>query len=134
MAIPVPDAGTIGQATVATPCQNQLMTQRYVGSGPYCYANSLAMVLADGSDPGLMEVLTGSPFGMQLLGGHTAMFDPLGWDPAIGIDAALDLLGWARERSDGGDEGAAFERLARRPHLWPGPDRPDGDRAPPPPS
>ena len=29
------------------------MTVRYIGSGPYCYANSLAMALGDGTDPGL---------------------------------------------------------------------------------
>lgn len=87
------------------------MTTRYVGSGPYCYANSLAMVFADGTDPGLIEVLTGSPFGLQLLGGRTPLFDPLGWDPDIGIDAALELLGWTCERSDGGKAAEAMSRL-----------------------
>jgi hypothetical protein len=42
-----------------------------------------------GLGPGLLEVLTGSPFGLQLLGGRRPLFDPLGWDPGIGIDAAL---------------------------------------------
>jgi hypothetical protein len=89
------------------------MTNRYVGSGPYCYANSLAMALADGTEPGLLEVLTGSPFGFQLLGGHRPLFDPLGWDPEIGIDAALALLGWSCEHSGGGDAGAALGRLRK---------------------
>ena len=87
------------------------MTNRYIGSGPYCYANCMAMALADGTEPGLLEVLTGSPFGLQLLGGRRPLFDPLGWDPEIGIDAALDLLGWSCERSGGGDADAALERL-----------------------
>lgn len=87
------------------------MTNRYIGSGPYCYANCMAMALADGTGPGLLEVLTGSPFGLQLLGGRRPLFDPLGWDPEIGIDAALDLLGWSCERSGGGDAGTALERL-----------------------
>ena len=87
------------------------MTARYVGSGPYCYANCMAMALADGTDPGLLEVLTGSPFGLELIHGDRALFDPLGWDPGIGIDDALDLLGWSCERSDGGDEAAALRRL-----------------------
>jgi hypothetical protein len=38
-------------------------------------------------------VLTGSPFGLELLGGRRPLFNPLGWDPQIGIDAGLDLLG-----------------------------------------
>jgi hypothetical protein len=87
------------------------MTNRYIGSGPYCYANCMAMALADGTGPGLLEVLTGSPFGLQLLGGRRPLFDPLGWDPEIGIGAALDLLGWSCERSGGGDAGTALERL-----------------------
>jgi hypothetical protein len=87
------------------------MTARYIGSGPYCYANCMAMALADGTDPGLLEVLTGSPFGLELLGGRRPLFNPLGWDPQIGIDTALDLLGWSCQRSDGGDADAALTRL-----------------------
>jgi hypothetical protein len=86
---------------------------RYIGSGPYCYANCLAMAFADGTDPSLIEVLTGSPFGLQLLGGRTPLFDPLGWDPNIGIDAALELLGWTCERGDGGKAADAISRLRR---------------------
>ena len=87
------------------------MAPHYVGSGPYCYANSLAMVLSDGTEPGLVEVLTGSPFGIELIAGKELLFDPLGWDPGIGIEAALELLGWACDRSDGGDAASALERL-----------------------
>jgi hypothetical protein len=87
------------------------MTTRYIGSGPYCYANCLAMALGDGTDPGLMEVLTGSPFGMQLLGGHRPLFDPLGWDPETGIDAALSLLGWTCQRSQSTHPAMALQTL-----------------------
>ena len=83
----------------------------YIGSGPYCYANSLAMVLgADAPPPSAIEVLTGSPFGFHL-GGGLAWFDPLGWDPNQGFDAAIDLLGWTCERASGGSAAYAVERL-----------------------
>lgn len=85
----------------------------YVGSGPYCYANSMAMMLGtDAPPPGVIEVLTGSPFGVQIEDGRLPFFDPLGWDPDLGIDAALALLGWTCERS-GGAEADAEEALAR---------------------
>lgn len=88
------------------------MTVSYVGSGPYCYANSMAMMLgAEAPSPALLEVLTGSPFGMQLLEGRMPMFDPYGWDPDFGIDAALELLGWECRRSTGGDAETALDML-----------------------
>ncbi|GAA3987018.1 hypothetical protein GCM10023085_81350 [Actinomadura viridis] len=90
------------------------MSVRYIGSGPYCYANSLAMVMGDGApEPAVLEMLTGSPFGMQLHHGHTPFFDPLGWDPVIGLDAATELLGWTSERSGGGTPDEAAGRLRR---------------------
>lgn len=66
------------------------------------------MAVADGTDPRLLEMLTGAPFGLQLLGGRRALFDPVGSDPGIGIDAALDLPGWSWEHSDGGDTAALW--------------------------
>jgi hypothetical protein len=88
------------------------MTVRYIGSGPYCYANSLAMMLgAAAPEPTVIEVLTGSPFGACLLGGVTPFFDPLGWDPGIGLDAAIDLLGWTCRRSAAGSDSDAAARL-----------------------
>lgn len=87
------------------------VTVRYVGSGPYCYANSLASVFGDGIDPGLVEVLTGSPFGLELIAGRVLLFDPLGWDPGIGIEAALALLGWTCDASDGDDAATALDRM-----------------------
>jgi hypothetical protein len=50
---------------------------RCIGSGPYCYANSLAMILGAASlDPSAIEVLTGSPFGISLLDDGLPFFDP----------------------------------------------------------
>lgn len=90
------------------------MSVNYVGSGPYCYANSLAMILSGEAPPlAVIEVLTGSPYGMQLISGRIPLFDPFGWDPEIGLDAAIGLLGWECERLDGGTAAAALDRLRR---------------------
>ncbi|MFE9815533.1 hypothetical protein [Streptomyces sp. NPDC005773] len=94
----------------------------YIGSGPYCYANSLAMVLgASAPSPAVIEVLTGSPFGFELLGGTLPLFDPYGWDPDHGLDAAIALLGARCTRTAGGTAEEAGERLheavARGPVL-----------------
>ncbi|MGH8875950.1 MAG: hypothetical protein ACRD0P_01175 [Stackebrandtia sp.] len=88
------------------------MSLPYTGSGPYCYANCLSMMLGpDSPGPAYLEVLTGSPFGMQLLGGRIPLFDPYGWDPDLGIDAALASLGWECRRSTGGDSDTALSML-----------------------
>ncbi|MFJ3610830.1 hypothetical protein [Streptomyces hydrogenans] len=84
----------------------------YIGSGPYCYTNSLAMMLGGDSPPtAVIETLTGSPFGAQLIAGSLPLFDPYGWDPEAGLDAAIALLGWTCERSDGGTPAEALDRL-----------------------
>ncbi|MCY0944110.1 hypothetical protein [Streptomyces antarcticus] len=84
----------------------------YIGSGPYCFSNSLAMALGeDAPSPSVIEVLTGSPFGFQLLADEVPLFDPFGWDPEIGLDSAIDVLGYTCERSDGGDADEALGRL-----------------------
>ncbi|GAA4554440.1 hypothetical protein [Amycolatopsis samaneae] len=84
----------------------------YLGSGPYCYASSLAMMLGESSPPPrVLEVLTGAPFGFALFEGTLPFFDPYGWSPEIGLDAAIDLLGWTCHRSDGRDAGEARARL-----------------------
>jgi len=85
---------------------------RYIGSGPYCYSNSLAMILGESEyEPGVIEVLTGSPFGFELLAGRLPLFDPYGWDPDQGLDAAIDLLGWACRREGAEDEPEAIGKL-----------------------
>jgi hypothetical protein len=67
----------------------------YVGSGPYCYANSFAMVFgARAPNTAVIEFATGGPFGMQLVGGTLPFFDPYGWNPEAGFDDALAALGW----------------------------------------
>ncbi|WP_030674130.1 hypothetical protein [Streptomyces rimosus] len=85
----------------------------YTGSGPYCYSSSLAMVLgpAAAPSPSVIETLTGSPFGMQLAGGTVPWFDPYGWDPETGLDAAVSALGLRCVRSAGGTEDEALARL-----------------------
>ena len=82
----------------------------YVGSGPYCYANSLSMVVDDGLRPSLIETLTGSPFGFQMVG-PLPLFDPVGWEPDTGLDQALRLLGWESDRVTFSTADEAFERL-----------------------
>ena len=98
------------------------VTVRYIGSGPYCYANSLAMMLDSAApEPALIEVLTGSPFGAALISGIAPFFNPLGWDPGVGLDAAIDLLGWTCRLSAAGSDTDAAARLreasASRPLL-----------------
>ncbi|MFD9789317.1 hypothetical protein ACFWXK_00030 [Streptomyces sp. NPDC059070] len=84
----------------------------YTGSGPYCYANSLAMVLGSESpSTAVIETLTGSPFGAQLIAGSLPLFDPYGWHPEIGLDSAIAHLGWSCERTEGGTPAEALQRL-----------------------
>lgn len=86
----------------------------YIGSGPYCYANSLAMALGPTApSPSIIEVLTGSPFGMHMLGGRLPLFDPYGWDDR-GIDDAIALLGWTchRQGADDGEQALAMLKEA----------------------
>src|SRR6185437_4421668 len=88
------------------------VTVRFIGSGPYCYANSLAMMLGSAApEPAVIEVLTGSPFGAGLLGGVTPFFNPPGWDPGIGLDTAIGLLGWTCRHGAGGSGTEAAVRL-----------------------
>ncbi|MEV0460462.1 hypothetical protein [Catellatospora methionotrophica] len=97
----------------------------YVGSGPYCYANSFAMLLGERSpSTAVIEVATGGPFGMQLIGGTLVFFDAYGWDPEQGFDQALAAIGWTSKVSKGGDADAALARLAaavERGPVWVGP-------------
>lgn len=87
------------------------MRNRYVGGGPYCYANSLSMLLGAKS-PGVadIEVLTGSPFGLCFEDG-LAFFSPHGWNPEIGIADVLELLGWTCTTQAADSASDAVERL-----------------------
>lgn len=84
----------------------------YIGSGPYCYANSFSMMFGDRSLPTpVIEFTTSSPFGMQLIGGALPFFDPYGWTPQAGFDDALAALGWTSTAHSGGHEADALARL-----------------------
>lgn len=84
----------------------------YAGSGPYCYTHSLRMLLGPQAPaPAVVETLTGSPFGVQLEAGTLPLFDPYGWHPELGLDAAVELLGWSCERTSGGTAAEALARL-----------------------
>ncbi|KXX72896.1 Uncharacterized protein YobF [Madurella mycetomatis] len=84
----------------------------YAGSGPYCYANSLAMMLGNAAPSlAVIEFATSSPFGMQLVGGNLAFFDPYGWDPSKGLDACLKAAGWTSTLVVGRDADGALAQL-----------------------
>ncbi|MBE1207033.1 hypothetical protein [Aminobacter carboxidus] len=84
----------------------------YTGSGPYCYANSFAMMFgADAPSTAVIEVAIGGPFGMQLIGGKMPFFDPYGWDPEKGFEDALLALGWTSIVAQGGNAEEALARL-----------------------
>ena len=89
----------------------------YVGSGDYCYANSLHMsLLGSGANPdivpspGFLECLTTMPFGnTYLTGAQLFFFD--GLDPHQGLTVRIEALGWTCRLERGGDEQAALVRL-----------------------
>jgi hypothetical protein len=84
----------------------------YVGSGPYCYANSFAMMFGgDAPSTAAIEFATSSPFGMQLVGGALPFFDPYGWTPEAGFNDALDAMGWTSDVTKGGSAEDALARL-----------------------
>lgn len=94
----------------------------YVGNGPYCYTNSLLTVLGgEAPTPGIVETLTSSAFGFQLLAGRLPLFDPYGWNPDHGLDQALRLLGysWRRVTSDSATQAltALRDRVREGPVL-----------------
>lgn len=97
----------------------------YVGNGPYCYANSFAMLLGTRSpSTAVIEVTSGGPFGMQLIGGKTVFFDAYGWTPELGCDRALTAIGWTADKTSGGTEPEALERLraaVTQGPVWVGP-------------
>ncbi|MBB5874398.1 hypothetical protein F4553_007832 [Allocatelliglobosispora scoriae] len=97
----------------------------YVGNGPYCYANSFAMLLGEQSpSTAVIEVATGGPFGMQLIGGTLVFFDAYGWNPELGFDQALAAIGWTSTTTSGGEPAEALARLAAATAegpVWVGP-------------
>ncbi|KAL2864671.1 NlpC/p60-like transpeptidase [Aspergillus lucknowensis] len=93
----------------------------YTGSGPYCYAYSLYMVLlASGYErqslpsAGFIECLTTMPFGKQfvlLQTGPAAFFNNPYTNPDDGINIALRTMGWECEDHRGGDVSSALGKL-----------------------
>ena len=87
----------------------------YVGSGPYCYANSIAMMLGERAPPpSIIEFATSSPFGMQIIGSDLAFFDPYGWDFNLTVDDTLRALGWQSTLIAGKDSDDALARLTEQ--------------------
>lgn len=85
----------------------------YAGSGPYCYANSFAMMFgANALSIGVVEFATSSAFGMQLVGGTLPFFDPYGWTPEASFNDALAALGWRSEMLRNDDPQAALLALS----------------------
>lgn len=87
----------------------------YVGSGPYCYANSFAMAMgAKAPSTSVIEFATSSPFGMQVINipkEPLLFFDPYGWDPLQCFDSALKAMGWSCTEIIGKDEQDALSSL-----------------------
>ncbi|KAL2847846.1 hypothetical protein BJY01DRAFT_163862 [Aspergillus pseudoustus] len=89
----------------------------YTGSGPYCYAHSLYMILqALSPDPrsipssGFIECLTTMPFGklfINLETGPVSFFSNPYTDPDEGLRMAIDTLGWTCTEHRGGDNADA---------------------------
>ncbi|GIJ89506.1 hypothetical protein Asppvi_008448 [Aspergillus pseudoviridinutans] len=93
----------------------------YTGSGSYCYAYSLYMVLlASGYEPqslpsaGFIECLTLMPFGklfINLKTGPLSFFSNPYITPDEGITQALKTMGWECENHRGGDPPSALSSL-----------------------
>ena len=81
----------------------------YIGNGPYCYANSVAMLLdsiGESISPAKVEVLSGVGIGACLLTKDKLLFfNTYAGAPDTGISRALEILGFnyeekSSERSD----------------------------------
>jgi hypothetical protein len=88
----------------------------YYGNVPYCYANSVAMVLS-GRDirvsPGLIEVLTGVGLGAVRTDNGLTFFSTTPANVPGGLDTALDILGFAFTSVAGPDDADAADILRR---------------------
>jgi hypothetical protein len=100
------------------------VTVRFIGSGPYCYANSLAMMLGSAApEPAVIEVLTGSPFGAGLLDGVTPFFSPSGGIPESGSTPRSACWGGPAGPAQAGRAPRprrGWARPARATRCWPG--------------
>jgi hypothetical protein len=86
----------------------------YHGGVPYCYANSVAMLLSAHGEqvyPGLIEVLTGVGLGaVQAPDGRTYLSTTPQQVPA-GVDKALELLGFAATTAAGPEDADVLDLL-----------------------
>lgn len=84
----------------------------YIGSGPYCYANSFAMMMGpEAPSTAVIEFATCGPFGMQVIGKDLVFFDPYGWDPMQAFDDMLVAMGWTSKLTIGKDADDALSNL-----------------------
>lgn len=87
----------------------------YIGSGPYCYANSFATVLGrKAPSTTVIEFATSSAFGMEIINVPKTpliFFDPYGWDPLKSFDDALQAMGWHCTEVIGKNEDDALSSL-----------------------
>ena len=105
------------------------MATAYTGNGPYCYSNSLHMCLTQAGmaavpPVGLLECMTGMPFGASFLALDVPLFFPspgAGTNPDRGLTRALDTIGWdctlRRFEDPGAAEAGLREGLAAGPVL-----------------
>lgn len=94
------------------------MHTAYTGNSHYCYSNSLHMCLqhagmADLPEPGLLECMTGMPFGALFLQFETPLFFPSHADlnPNSGMSRALSILGWTCTQWEDDNVESALEAL-----------------------
>ena len=94
------------------------MYATYTGNSHYCYSNSLHMSLqnagmVDLPAPGLLECMTGMPFGTAFLKFETPLFfpSPANINPEIGLSQALSTLGWTCTIWRGDDSESALSAL-----------------------
>ncbi|KAL7904979.1 NlpC/p60-like transpeptidase [Trichoderma velutinum] len=86
----------------------------YTGSGPYCYANSFAMIMGPAApSTAVIEFATCSPFGMQIVDKNTVFFDPFGWDPLKSFEDMLEAAGWTSKLTVGKDADDALASLRK---------------------
>lgn len=89
----------------------------YIGSGDYCFSNSLHMSLLGSGIPAeslpstsFLECLTTLPFGYTYLK-EAELFFFSGPNPDLGLTRAIETLGWTCRLEYGGNEQEALARL-----------------------
>lgn len=89
---------------------------RYIGSGQYCYANSLATVLGEKghiADPGLLEALTGVSISAFWQEEDLPFFSSYVNPPDKGINTALSSLGYKFEHHYGQNGQESLQLLSQ---------------------